>query len=505
MSTRQKVLFVFISILSFTYLYSASFEIVGGRPTALGGAYVSLAEDAVGVNYNPAGLAGQTKVDVEIPFAIGAIATKDLLKYARDAYNEGKDLNIGATASQLNTSEFAKATKFLAAAKKIGQENQGVIADVNGGLNLRFRNFALTANYTVMAAGVPKADWTNVSLFDNPTLTKPLTELDTFAKNTAGGNYGNRILSGDDLSLANSLAGIMTSAGISSGIDTQALANELVYQAKTNGISLEQMQTALPTIVQVASTSEVANTTTVGINNNNSEVLLNGVGLLEIGLSYGRQLFLPNLNFGISVKFMKGDVGFYKYTLQDSSIEMEDVKDNFDEDKKSSTTVGVDMGAIYTFGKLRMGLSAKNLNSPKFKNTAAAIAAGMDKEIKIEPQVRYGLSFKPWRRIILTSDIDLTENKTIMSNYKSRMLGAGFEMNLLPQEKKMFNIALRGGVKTNLAETDEGTIITAGLGFDFLHLQIDLAGSMSTKKTLTEDNDEIPSNFSVSGTVALNF
>ncbi|HOK39666.1 MAG TPA: conjugal transfer protein TraF [bacterium] len=492
-------IFIFISF----NLFSKDFKILGSRPNAMGGAYTALAEDAIGISYNPAGLASQRGFDLEIPFYVGVVSIKDIIFNADNAYDIGNNLDFSSinSSTQLDTQTYSQALKFLAAAKKLDQPGAGLIVDVNAGLNLRFGKFGLTINNYTMAAGEPLLDFTNISLFDT-TATTLITELDNFAKKYNSGYVTPRTLSSEEAAIATQLANIMANNNITS-VDTESLSKELVYQAAQKGITIEQMQAALPLIVSVAANAEASNTTATSIDNNQTKLNLNGISLTEVALSYGFNI-TRNLDIGISLKAMQGQTGFYSYNIQDSTVEAEDVYDDFKNDKKKSTTFGVDLGAIYDLNILKLGLVIKNINSPKFKNTNAAKLAGYD-DIKFKPQARLGVAFKPFRRVIMTSDIDLTENETIMRNYKSRMLGAGLELNLLPQERKVFNIALRGGIKKNLAESDDGMIVTGGVGISLLHIQINLSGSMSTKKAKIEDGDEIPTNFSASGTVSINF
>ncbi|HPP88766.1 MAG TPA: conjugal transfer protein TraF, partial [bacterium] len=192
----------------------------------------------------------------------------------------------------------------------------------------------------------------------------------------------------------------------------------------------------------------------------------------------------------------------------DEEFEAEDIKDDFDKTKKETTTFGVDLGLMYSLtdaGKTKIGLVVKNINTPKFDQPDSAIIAGYGKEIELKPQARLGVSFHPWKRVFVTADYDVTKNKTIMKNYKSQIFAAGLELNLLKQEQKNFNIALRGGYKSNLAEKDEGAILTAGIGFGLLHCQLDISGNMSTKKVQNEDGDKIPQAAGVMATLSLNF
>lgn len=170
--------------------------------------------------------------------------------------------------------------------------------------------------------------------------------------------------------------------------------------------------------------------------------------------------------------------------------------------------MGVDLGLMLDklqSWRTRIGILARNVNSPSFKQPDAAVAAGEGSNYKVDPQVRAGVALYPLRGFfgwLLAADIDLTKNSTLVPGYKSQLFSVGTEVNL--GGRTWFNVAARAGLMKNLAEKGE-TAYTVGLGMNFLHLQFDLAGAISKDKTEIEVGKEFPSSAQVSGTLTLNF
>lgn len=80
-------------------------------------------------------------------------------------------------------------------------------------------------------------------------------------------------------------------------------------------------------------------------------------------------------------------------------------------------------------------------------------------------------------QIILAIDADLTNNKSFVPGYESKFIGG--VLNIHPYSW----LSLRAGAMCNVKDSEEGMILTAGLGFGLRWLQLDLAGQMSSKKT----------------------
>lgn len=197
---------------------------------------------------------------------------------------------------------------------------------------------------------------------------------------------------------------------------------------------------------------------------------LTGLAYVEIPLAYGYGFDTPygKLDVGGSIKIMPG------YTLDKNikiNTESGDVNTDLREDRKSSTSWGIDLGLLYKLSSLpglAVGLVGKNLNTPKFKTASD--------DLKVKPQVRMGLAyvFLP-DKLSAALDLDLTKNETFIPGYDSQYIGGG--LNYQP----VGWLALRGGLMQNLTESSEGTIVTFGLGLGPRWLQFDLAAMASTK------------------------
>lgn len=217
------------------------------------------------------------------------------------------------------------------------------------------------------------------------------------------------------------------------------------------------------------------------VNNGRTYVKLSGLAVAELPVSYGHpfELGLGKLGVGASLKYMNA-------MTYNASIKVDtasgDIGDQLDGKEKSSTAMGVDAGLLFTpaaFEKLTVGLVGKNLNSPSFETAVSG------ESYKVEPQVRAGLDLALFSKLNLAVDMDLTSNKTFITGMDSQYLGGG--LNFHPASW----FSLRAGAMQNLASSDEGTVLTAGLGFGLKWVQVDVAAQMSTSKGYL-DGQEVP-------------
>ena len=118
-----------------------------------------------------------------------------------------------------------------------------------------------------------------------------------------------------------------------------------------------------------------------------------------------------------------------------------------------------------------------------------------------------GAAISPFNFWTISADMDLTKNKTPVSGFKSRMFGAGTEVNVF--NRRWINIPLRFGLMKNIAESNSKVAYTGGVGLNFLHLIVDLGGSISTDTEKFKDSGgtekEVPANASVGAQFALLF
>lgn len=215
-------------------------------------------------------------------------------------------------------------------------------------------------------------------------------------------------------------------------------------------------------------------------------VQLDGLAVIEIPVAYGHAFGTDfgDIYLGGAFKLMKGTT----YSHFHSFSSDEDILDNFDETKKESTTVGLDLGVAYnpSFDEdLTLALVGKNLNSPSFDR----INGG---EFKLDPMVRAGAAYKI-SFVELAFDVDLTENESI-NGMKSRYVGGGASFDL-------FILDLNAGVMKNLSSNDDsGLIYTAGVSMG----PVELSAQMASKSTYI-DGTKLPKQASVNLAIAFSW
>jgi hypothetical protein len=209
---------------------------------------------------------------------------------------------------------------------------------------------------------------------------------------------------------------------------------------------------------------------------------IDGKGLVvtEVPLSYARKYDLDKgeLSVGGSIKYMQGITYVQRLNIE---TESDKATDDLDENEEKSNNVGLDLGLIFKakdIEKLSIGLVAKNINSPSFDT-----ANGSD--ITIDPQIRTGLSYQAREDIDLALDLDLTSNETFIPGYDSQQLGIGINYHPVSW------FSLRGGLMSNLANSNDGVIYTTGFGIGHEKFSLDIAAQMASKSG-TYDGEDIP-------------
>ncbi len=126
---------------------------------------------------------------------------------------------------------------------------------------------------------------------------------------------------------------------------------------------------------------------------------------------------------------------------------------------------GVDVGAVYRPNSwFRVAVIGKDLNEPNFDGPGG-------RNFKLVPQVRAGLAINPYKSLTLAFDGDLTSNKTLVPNVKSRVLGVGAEQTIYHEF-----ISLRVGALKNVEDAKSIVTPTAGIGIRVFALRVDVGG-----------------------------
>jgi len=216
------------------------------------------------------------------------------------------------------------------------------------------------------------------------------------------------------------------------------------------------------------------------LDNNLTTLRAKGLVLVEVPISYAHAFDIPigELSVGGSLKLMHGTT--YTQTL---AIDDKDVgnQDSLKENKKDSDNFGLDLGVLFkptAISALRVGLVAKNINAPAFDTADGG-------EIKADLQLRTGVQYTITDSLEVAGDLDLTTNKTLINGYDSQMFGGG--VNYHP----FLGFALRAGAMTNLANSNDGLIYTAGLSIGFEKLNLDISAQMASN-TGQYDGEDIP-------------
>ena len=217
------------------------------------------------------------------------------------------------------------------------------------------------------------------------------------------------------------------------------------------------------------------------LDNNLTYINVNGIAIAEVPIGYAHSFNINNstLSVGIALKYMQGITYKNKISIDSDNDELEN---SLNDNKKTSSNVGVDLGLLLSSDKIDIGIVGKYLNSPKFKYYDGS-------EYTIHPMVRGGVNLELTDWLEFAMDIDLTQNNTSIKDFKSQYIGGGFNIH-----QSWFSI--RAGAMRNMVQDEEGTILTAGLGFGLKWFQLDVSGEAATK-TGTYDGNEIPRYFKV--------
>lgn len=493
---------------------ASSFKILGTRPLGMGGAFVAVAEDAIAQYWNPAGFALQKGLDIQIPVGVSMETTQGLIKEVDDLGDIASDVQeiMDTQKDPLGTFDADMIQAFTSAINELDDLNKsglGLILDINAGLNIRFRNLGLgVINITELGAD-PYLDLVNIGLgVPGGGVTDALDALcvDVALDGPGDGLNGLVELTDAQKAIADDIADSLTEMGVPPFTWTeQQLAEELVEAGVLAGLTNAEIAAVASTIAEVAGSLAAGLLTGAGFSDNTTNIRLNGIMLFEVPVTYARELpWVKNLYVGGNVKFMYGTVGFAQFDVFSGEDLTESLYQDYKDYTKTSTTIGVDIGALYDLKEslgARFGMVIRNLNYPSFSQPQKAKEAGLDKYV-IQPQVRIGAAYWPLNFITLSCDLDVTNNKTVLPGYQSRMFGLGAEVNIL--NRSWLNLALRGGFMDNLSES-YGSMFTAGLGLNLFHLQLDFAGAISTKTTSIGDSQKFPTSAFGSFGLSVNF
>jgi hypothetical protein len=296
---------------------------------------------------------------------------------------------------------------------------------------------------------------------------------------------------------------------IPAGLTSDQIANVLLNVADTNGVTDADIQKSINTIVENKELiSTLINASSSGSNpfaNNQSNITLKGINITELSVGYGRQVY-KDMYVGGNVKLMTGTVGYYRQLVFDKKVEMKDTLSDFTKFSKQSSQVGIDVGFIMdkreTPLKGKFGIMAKNINKPVFDIPEEAVKYN-EQKITLNPEIRAGAAFYPAKFWSISSDIDLTDNVTLIPGYISKTFSIGTEINMI--NKSWINIPLRAGLIKNISYQNNEYSYTLGLGLNLAHFVIDISGQMGAQSVNIDQGASLPKTISGQFSLSLNF
>ncbi len=202
---------------------------------------------------------------------------------------------------------------------------------------------------------------------------------------------------------------------------------------------------------------------------------IEGMAFTEANFGYGFHLF-EGVRIGGNLKVIEGTSIATGFLWNNDEAGFGGLMKRAWRNKKFSTSWGIDLGAAVNLSDLfqgnflfnpEIGITAKNLNTPKFKRYDVY---SLKYTYKLKPQYRLGAAIHPIDRLTIAGDLDLNKNETLIEGYDSRQIAGGVEY--LVVDRHTFQIPLRAGINKNLVEDDAPTYFTAGFGaighvFDF--------------------------------------
>lgn len=192
----------------------------------------------------------------------------------------------------------------------------------------------------------------------------------------------------------------------------------------------------------------------------NAALFTAGVQTTDLGLSLARNfdMFGMNLAFGVTPK-MTTTAGGSSITPLDISNPNNSATDlTF---SNPSSGMNLDAGAVLSVtDNLKAGVVLKNA-------MAKSITIGTT-TVNMAPQMRAGVAFSS-RLFTVGADLDLTDNKPLISGSNTRYMIIGSEFNLFDW------MQFRAGYRSNLDNTDDKKI-SAGFGVSPFGLHLDFSG-----------------------------
>lgn len=470
-------------------------------------------DDENAAQWNPANLALPSTARVNeddhatsLGFQAGAeaLSTNNFYRNSKDLFdffeaNQGSGIFNGSYTNS-NRDEFFE---LIALVRNLEGDGQGALINATAGFNSRHTNWSVSVNNITDLAGYPQIDLTGGLKLGDPEVRDAFGNGTATPSGSPSSNYQDVAdaceASFNDGSWSPSQFGITTSKS--------DMADFIASYAESNNVSESQTKKFCESGNKILNQSAPATSTNNTFDTEAQRVVFEGASINEASLSYSHSRPVLSLGtipvyLGGSLRFMQGEVAYveenpFNTNASDSTDEVLDE----DEDIEESSNVGVDLGITLDAREalgLKVGLVGKYLNSPEFDYPDTH--PNNRPTLTVDPQFRIGVSGYPldfippygfgrdsWQ---VTVDYDITKNETLLNGYEKQYLAIGNEFNVV--NSFWMNLALRAGVRKNLAESREGRLYTGGVGVRVAGFNVEVSGVVSDETTKDEDGDKQP-------------
>ncbi len=491
----------------------------GNKPLSMGSAYTAQTGDFYSLYSNPAGLYGGENFDFKLDLLLGANFTGNILYNANQIIESAEKYERIREAQQQNGSidvvQIAALFNGIKNLVDINKPGKGMIANINGGLGFKIKNFAFSVKNVTNIGLKPFVDTgfslsTNITSSSAPNLKFASSVYRGITITTSTPPSDSLIDERNELKdiIGNWLIDTLEDLGVDIPSDIknnpEGIANALINLALENGFTEEDIKNAISQLQDKDLQSLIKDFINNMLNqnssftNNNSGLVLKGINYTEFALGYSHNVW-NNLLVGGSLKYIIGKTIYYNFKVfqEQDQINFDDLKDIENKLTKNVQSIGLDLGVIYKLPtplvETNVGLVIKNILEPQFE------LAGTNEKLKLPRQVKLGVSGKLYKILTLDIDYDLNEVETIVEGYKIKNLALGLELNppIFP--------SLRLGYMKNLAYEDD-QLYTIGLGIKILVINLDIVGAVNPKETkISKDTTLFANNLSLGLTLGFKF
>jgi hypothetical protein len=440
---------------------------VGPRALGMGGANTASTDDQTAQYYNPSAFGFFHERDQD-----GTRYHHDNNDIGRKTWGMGVDVSVGeevqghmaqyldllsgvdiqslANNGIQNLSDLTEVVNLASGLGGLDNPGNGLTGTATAGYGLRIGHFGLGARaFFEASVRVNHLDLTNLGL--------------------TSGNINNQIATtgatgdGHIALFTPTEQTQLTNAGLSANS-----IQVLDYLGRQNGVTAATAQDFTNVLSQISSATNGGGGS---LSQNQTTVLIRAFALGEIPVTYGHA-FGSHFSVGANLKLMVGRVYDTSVLVFDNNAQ--DTIRQADKNYQQSLNWGVDVGAMARMRYLQAGITARNINGPRFKGPTVAGVTYAD--VRVDPQVTAGVAFMPFQTLVVESDCDLLRAHTTLDGFETQRLSGGLEWNAL------HFLALRAGVYKNIAEESQAVVYTAGVGLNLYAVRIDLAGASSLKK-----------------------